>query len=258
MGADGNDYYKAVELPVLERMAAVKPGDMALDLATGNGLVARWLAYRGARVIATDESQAMLDHAKCRGVDADGIHIVSISYQVLDATSPEAIEKSIEQETVDGTFDIVTMNMAIMDIGTLEPLAAALPNLLKKNTGRFVTTLLHPFITAGATRVIEYGDSIETGREEERVSIKLTRYLHTAPPVKAEALKGQPSHQFTFHRPILEVLAPFLPSGLVLDALEEPTFGEEYNARNPVDPRSLRYIIQIPKIFAFLMRAVGH
>ncbi|EEH38944.2 hypothetical protein PAAG_01406 [Paracoccidioides lutzii Pb01] len=259
MGADGNDYYKAVELPVLERMAAVKPGDMALDLATGNGLVARWLAYRGARVIATDGSQAMLDHAKRRGVDTDGIHIVSISYQVLDATSPEAFEKLIEQETVDeGTFDVVTMNMAIMDIGTLEPLAAALPKLLKKNTGRFVATLLHPFITAGATRVIEYGDSIETGREEERVSIKLTRYLHAAPPVKAEALKGQPSHQFTFHCPIYEVLAPFLRSGLVLDALEEPTFDEEYNARTPVDPRSLRYIIQIPKIFAFRMRIVGH
>ena len=30
-------------------------------------------------------------------------------------------------------FDIVTSNMAIMDIATLEPMAAALPKLLKKD-----------------------------------------------------------------------------------------------------------------------------
>lgn len=33
----------------------------------------------------------------------------------------------------DGGFDVVLINMAIMDIETLEPLADALPRLLKKN-----------------------------------------------------------------------------------------------------------------------------
>ncbi len=32
-----------------------------------------------------------------------------------------------------GAFDVVVINMAIMDIPTLEPLAAALPRLLKKD-----------------------------------------------------------------------------------------------------------------------------
>jgi hypothetical protein len=32
-----------------------------------------------------------------------------------------------------GGFDTVTMNMAIMDVPTLKPLTAALPQLLKKN-----------------------------------------------------------------------------------------------------------------------------
>jgi hypothetical protein len=41
-----------------------------------------------------------------------------------------------------GSFDIIIMNMAIMDIATLEPLAAALPRLLKKNGGRWVFSIL--------------------------------------------------------------------------------------------------------------------
>ncbi|PGH13666.1 hypothetical protein AJ79_03515 [Helicocarpus griseus UAMH5409] len=259
MGDGGNDYYKLVELPALERMAAVKPSDRALDLATGNGLVARWLASQGACVIATDGSQTMLSHAKRRGENVDGkSYLNSVSYQVLDLTSSEAFERFIEKDTVDeGEFDIVTINMAIMDIGTLEPLAAALPKLLKKNTGRFVATLLHPFITAGSTRVIEYADNPETGREEERLSLKLTRYLHAAPPVKAEALKGQPSYQYTFHRPIHEILSPFLRAGLMLDALEEPNFDAEHTASKQLEPRSLRYLTEIPKILAFRMRALG-
>lgn len=32
-----------------------------------------------------------------------------------------------------GGFDVVIMNMAIMDVSTIEPLAAALPKLLKKD-----------------------------------------------------------------------------------------------------------------------------
>ncbi|OJD28249.1 hypothetical protein ACJ73_00351 [Blastomyces percursus] len=258
MGDEGNDYYKVVELPALERMVAVKPGDRALDLATGNGLVARWLASEGACVIATDGSKTMVDHARRRGVCTNGENINSISYQVLDATSTEDFEKFIAKEIAEeGPFDIVIMNMAIMDIPTLEPLAAALPKLLKQNTGRFVTTLLHPFITAGSTRVIEYADSRETGREEEHVSLKITRYLHPPEPIKAEALKGQPSYQYTFHRPMHEILSPFLRAGLVLDALEEPNFDAEYNASRKLDPRSLRYVTEIPKILAFRMRTIG-
>ncbi|EDN04430.1 predicted protein [Histoplasma mississippiense (nom. inval.)] len=200
MGYEGNDYYRIVELPSLERTAAVKPGDRALDLATGNGLVARWLASKGARVIATDGSQAMIDHAKQRSTNANGENVNSISYQILDAPSTQSFENFIAKETAEeGPFDIVVMNMAIMDIATLEPLAAALPKLLKQNTGRFVATLLHPLITAGSTRVLEYGDSRETGREEEHVSLKITTYLHSPAPMKAEAIKGQPFYQDEDH-----------------------------------------------------------
>lgn len=41
--------------------------------------------------------------------------------------------KSHAQASQVGGFDIVIMNMAMMDVSTIEPLAAALPKLLKKD-----------------------------------------------------------------------------------------------------------------------------
>jgi hypothetical protein len=103
MGSSGNDYYQLLELPALERMATVKPGEKALDLATGNGLVAHWLAAQGATVVATDASSAMLVRAAVRGAEIksdEGRDIRdSISYQLLDATSPESFEEFINKET---------------------------------------------------------------------------------------------------------------------------------------------------------------
>lgn len=64
MGDGGNDYWTALEMPTLRQMAELKEGDNALDLATGNGLVARWLAEEGAStVLAADGSMSMVDYA---------------------------------------------------------------------------------------------------------------------------------------------------------------------------------------------------
>lgn len=111
MGSDGNDYWKIIELPVLERMVETKAGERALDLATGNGLVARWLRRGGANVTATDGSSAMLEAAKRRdgetspGPDDGG----SISYRVLNITDPRAFDDfaNAELSTVDSLFLIL-------------------------------------------------------------------------------------------------------------------------------------------------------
>ena len=83
IGEHGNVYWKVLQLPTLKRMIDIRPGNKALDLATGNGLAARWLASEGASVLATDGSTGMLENAKLRhaaACDAD------ISYRRLDVT----------------------------------------------------------------------------------------------------------------------------------------------------------------------------
>jgi 2-polyprenyl-3-methyl-5-hydroxy-6-metoxy-1,4-benzoquinol methylase len=44
IGDNRNDYFSVLELPVLKRLISLQPGNCVLDLATGNGLITRWLA----------------------------------------------------------------------------------------------------------------------------------------------------------------------------------------------------------------------
>jgi 2-polyprenyl-3-methyl-5-hydroxy-6-metoxy-1,4-benzoquinol methylase len=97
MGDEGNDYFRYLELPILEKLAKPEEGFRALDLATGNGLVARWLAQKGAAsVIATDGAPAMLDYAKARTEGAG--YADRISYHCLDVTSQASWDEFIESD----------------------------------------------------------------------------------------------------------------------------------------------------------------
>lgn len=94
MGLEGNKYWKVLQVPCLERMLGDKlnspEGFTALDLATGNGLGARWLAKHGASsVLATDGAEEMLKLA--RGY--------------LDKTSEQEGEREIKFRRLDVTRD---------------------------------------------------------------------------------------------------------------------------------------------------------
>lgn len=134
IGPDGNKYWRRLQEPSLARLlgrhlrgGGRSPARRALDLATGNGLCARWLARSGAAsVLATDASAAMLDVARARvgdGDEEDG----KIAFRKVDVTSEADLDALVAEEA---PFDVVLMNMAIMDVATLEPLARALPRLL--------------------------------------------------------------------------------------------------------------------------------
>jgi 2-polyprenyl-3-methyl-5-hydroxy-6-metoxy-1,4-benzoquinol methylase len=61
MGDNRNNYFSALELPVLKRLISPQLGNHVLDLATGNGLIARWLAQEGALVFITDGLRAIIE-----------------------------------------------------------------------------------------------------------------------------------------------------------------------------------------------------
>lgn len=89
----GNDYYTFLELPALERLVDPQPGEVALDLATGNGLVARWLADHSVNVDATDGSHEMINHANSRTLSWSKTRDTSttgkVVFEQLDLVSPE-------------------------------------------------------------------------------------------------------------------------------------------------------------------------
>lgn len=132
IGQEGNKYWKVLQLPALERLTPRgQPGRKALELATGNGLAARWLASASgggcASVLATDGSAEMLKHAARR--QNDEAAAAKTAYRQIDVTDSVAFDELLADQP-DG-FDVVLLNMAIMDIADLKPLAKALPELLK-------------------------------------------------------------------------------------------------------------------------------
>ncbi|KAF7596127.1 hypothetical protein BBP40_003389 [Aspergillus hancockii] len=258
MGNEGNDYFAVLELPALKRLVPGQNRGRALDLATGNGLVARWLAQQGFSVIATDGATAMLEQAQARTATwyAEGKlgkgH--DISFQVLNVTDREHWARFSATSAQQDGFDVIVMNMGIMDVQDLEPLAASLIPLLKQN-GCFVATVLHPlFFTSGAKRQITVHEDPITGQRNIDRTIVLSQYQNVA-PARQLLFSGNEDHKppFSFHRSFHELFAPFFHAGLVLDALEEVNFDESFH--QPSREYAARNFTEFPKILAFRLRA---
>jgi hypothetical protein len=145
------------------------------------------------------------------------------------------------------------MNMAIMDVADIEPLAEALPKVLKKG-GAFVATILHPvFFTSNAAKSLTIDFDPETGEKRVVLSKLITEYMDVK-PAKGIALQGQPAKQIYFHRPIGELYTTFFKAGLVLDGMEELAFTEA--DRDPSRVASSTNYTQLPAILAFRMRLI--
>jgi 2-polyprenyl-3-methyl-5-hydroxy-6-metoxy-1,4-benzoquinol methylase len=94
MGDEGNEFFTVLEWPAVERLACVKEGDYVLDLATGNGLVARKFAGLGAIVTAIDASRNLIELAARRRTKEEASQI---TYKMLDVTKDADFQDMIEE-----------------------------------------------------------------------------------------------------------------------------------------------------------------
>ncbi|AEO64713.1 uncharacterized protein THITE_2010931, partial [Thermothielavioides terrestris NRRL 8126] len=259
----GNKYWKRLQEPSLSRLLGARlasssssssqsgsgsdggdsggKGCRALDLATGNGLCARWLLAKGAGfVLATDATAEMLriargyhDRASAeRGAGGEGEGgEAKMRFRRVDVTSEADLAALAAEE---GRFDVVLMNMALMDVTDLDPLARALPGLLADG-GVFAATLLHPmFFTSGAASILNVRHDPVSGRRVVVRSKLVTEYMSVAPAMDF-AVPGQPEKQ----------------AGLVMDAMEELAFTEA-DAEDRIE--SSANFTQLPTILSFRMR----
>jgi SAM-dependent methyltransferase len=83
----------AINAPVTAALLAAidpRPGDVVIDLAAGTGDVAEAVAGRGAQVIATDISPAMVEAARRRGIEGAELRVMDMQAIELPDESVDA------------------------------------------------------------------------------------------------------------------------------------------------------------------------
>jgi len=144
--------------------------------------------------------------------------------------------------------------MAQFELPSLEPLANTLPKLLRPKVGRFIAINLHPAFSKPAThRVIEVLENPTTGLLETHHSMKSSAYM-SIDPCSSQGIRGQPTPQTLFHRPLHELLSLFLESGeMMLDRFKELAFKDEPESELA---QSWHNLSQFPMLVAFRLRAM--
>jgi len=127
----GGAVYDELLLPGLLDLSGNVHGKLILDLACGQGWVARKLARRGALVTGIDLSRRLLDIA----AEYETLEPLGIRYVYDDAQTLKNVDEC--------AFDGVICNLAVMDIPDVHATFHAAHRILQEN-GWFIFSLTHP------------------------------------------------------------------------------------------------------------------
>jgi 2-polyprenyl-3-methyl-5-hydroxy-6-metoxy-1,4-benzoquinol methylase len=230
---EGNNFQRLLIGPATERLLALRPGELVLDAACGNGAFSRRMAELGAQVVAFDFSEQFLELARARTAERPDL-AGRIEYHQIDAT-----DRAQLLALGSGRFDAAVCTMAVMDMAEIDPLLSAASQLLKPG-GRFVFSVTHPcFSTTTMRKVVEEED--RGGELVTTYAVKISRYI-TPTTAKGLGMIGQPLPQLYFDRPLSLILGACFAAGFVLDGLEEPVFPEGADANRPFSWENFREI----------------
>jgi ubiquinone/menaquinone biosynthesis C-methylase UbiE len=184
-------------------------GDVAglrlLEVACGQGRVARELARRGAVVTGLDISAALLTKAWA----AEAAQPLGISYLHADVTASGLLDGQV--------FDGVVCNYGLPDIDDLDGLLANVARLLRPG-GWFVFSMLHPCFPGG-------GSDAPSSWPPDKGYYQEGWWL-----ASNTGCRGQVGSS---HRMISTYLNQLTRHGLVLDVVAEPPPGSEVELRRP-------------------------
>lgn len=236
-----SDHYQRVILPGALRLLGAKRGQRVLDVACGQGVLAKQLATQGVAVTGVDASPRLIEIASRTSAGLDP----APTFKVADAREIEKIGG--------GPYDGAACVMALMNIEPLDPLLRGVASLLAPG-GAFVAVMLHPaFRSPGQTSWGWDESSAAKGRRSEHAgALQYRRVDGYLSPGQREiimnpgaASRGEkPILTFTYHRPLQAYIAAFAAAGLLVEMLEEwpsmrtsepgPRAAEENRARREI------------------------
>ena len=206
------------------RLAGEVAGLRVLDLACGQGAASRALAAAGAEVTGADVTPELVAAARRH----EAAQPLGITYLESDAQDLA--------ELPDETFDLVTCQLALMDIPDLDATLAAVRRVLKP-AGAFVAVLSHPCFLAPFAVTVDGPEGVP-GR-------LVTRYLEEefwrSPNPEGVRRAG------VYHRTLSTYLNAFVRHGFLLERALEPEASGAYAQEQPVYAR-------VPVFFAVRLR----
>ncbi len=230
MGERGDLWHRGLVDPSVCRLLGPVRGLRVLDLACGNGYLARSLARQGAReVVGLDRSTASIRLARARERRGPA----GVLFRVGEATRLPFEE---------GRFDRVVANMALMDI---EDAAAAVREAARVLApgGRFVFSICHPCFDLDDRSAWSIERGYDAAGFYERVYRKVRGYREerrTRAPWRVRP--GAVAWTESFHRTLATYSRYLQDAGLAIARLEEPAPDAEVVELSPQGP----YLREIP------------
>lgn len=196
-------------------------GAVVLDVACGQGLATRAVAAAGAAgVVGTDASEAMASFARRHGAPPGS----DVSYVVDDAQQLRAFAP--------GSFDGVTCQLGLMDIGDLDATLAAIGRVLRAG-GWFVFVIGHPCFLAP--------DARPSDGPGGRAAVSVTGYFDER--FWRSSNPGGVRRAGNHHRTLATYLNALASHGFTLEQVDEPRAG-------PLLARQRPLYAEVPIFFA--------
>lgn len=224
-GDTGDLWHRTLIDPTFLRVVGDVRDLRVLDLACGNGYLARRYARSGAKVVGMDASAPIVARAQAH----EARDPLGIAYHVAQAARLPMIE--------DASFDLVASNMALMDIEDAEGAIREAGRILKDG-GRFVASLSHPCFDQGPSSTW----LIERFFRTTKVWRKVARYRRPFADETPWGIEDRTVATIAYHRPLSWYARALCDAGLLIRSLEEPEPTPEFIEESPQGP----YVVEIP------------
>ena len=202
VGESGSEYQREVVLPGVLRLLNLQPGESAVDIACGQGVLCRILQDRGVQMTGVDAAAELIAAARGRGPG-------EIRYIVGDARELKFLP--------DSSFTAAACMLAIQNIHPIQPVFNGVARALKPG-GRFVLVMMHPCFRG--PKETSWGWD-EKGKTQYR---RVDRYLlPRKSPIVTHPGKNPDAYTWSFHKPIELYVRSLRNAGLLIDAMEEWT-----------------------------------
>jgi len=201
VGEKGHFFHQALIIPQTLKLLAVKPGDRLLDIACGQGVLARRL-HEAVKYVGLDASKDLIDEAK--KLDVNKSH----KYIVGDATKSFGLKE---------TFNKAAVILALQNIKEPEKTIQYIGEVMDKN-GELLIVLNHPCFR------IPRQSSWEEDKANKMQYRRINRYM-TPLEIPINAHPGEEGSPMTwsFHHPIEDYANYLFGNGFLIEKIEEWT-----------------------------------